>query len=54
MESSSTPYNLQFSNESGNIPIKLPTPQDGSNILPVLSPIFSNALYIDLITTGGV
>ena len=39
MESSSTPYNLLPRISSGSIPKKLPTPQEGSKMLPVWNPI---------------
>ena len=41
--SSSTPYSLLPAMLSGSIPKKLPTPQDGSRMLPVRKPICSTA-----------
>ena len=39
---------------SGSKPKKLPTPQDGSRMLPLEKPRRSRASYIALMTTGGV
>ena len=43
MLSSSTPYRRLSAMLSGSIPKKLPTPMDGSKMLPDLKPIFSTA-----------